>query len=416
MFMSWLAEIVPSPHARRPLNGEAFLRDLLPVFLLYYITAFLVLIRGTLKVRIALLPVTLWLAFRAATGLDVVAGCGDDRLVYLNHGFSISLTTVGMRVISWTFQQEPFIRHPLVHKPHPVPNGSAVNNTTSDIATRKSLALDALELCCNLRGCGWNWSKGLHIPQETRPTTRAGFAYSTALSFLVGVLFFDCLHLAVQSFEPDLFMLPIGGSIYDPSLSPIPRYLRSSAISLLSGLTFYSAIQLSYHLGTLIGILVLRQHPSQWPPLFQYPWQANSLSDFWAKYWHQLFRHCFISLGHKPMSFLAGRVAGVLGAFLVSSMLHDFGLWGMGKGTDFMPIYTFFMMMGVGIVLEYVWKDVTGYRVGGVLGKAWLAVWLVGWSNFLIDAYCRKGLIASVFFPDGYRPTQILQRLIRLVL
>ncbi|GAW10556.1 fruit-body specific protein a [Lentinula edodes] len=39
------------------------------------------------------------------------------------------------------------------------------------------------------------------------------------------------------------------------------------------------------------------QSPTQWPPIFDEPWRADSLSDFWAKRWHQLFRHFFIGLG-----------------------------------------------------------------------------------------------------------------------
>jgi hypothetical protein len=84
-----LADFVPSPTARRPLTGESFLKELLPPIVLYYATAFLVVTRGTLKIRIALLPITIWTAFRAGSGLDVVAGVVDQRFVHLNQALTV---------------------------------------------------------------------------------------------------------------------------------------------------------------------------------------------------------------------------------------------------------------------------------------------------------------------------------------
>lgn len=112
------------------------------------------------------------------------------------------------------------------------------------------------------------------------------------------------------------------------------------------------------------------------------------------------------------MRYIMGRTGAVMGAFFVSAMLHYLALWGMGKGTEFWTLGTFFMMMGVGVILEGMWKELTGYRVGGILGKVWAAIWLVSWGQLLIDAYCRKGVVASVFFPEEYRPSLILWRLI----
>jgi len=113
------------------------------------------------------------------------------------------------------------------------------------------------------------------------------------------------------------------------------------------------------------------------------------------------------------MSFVAGRAGGVFGAFFISGILHDFGLWGMGGGTEPSSMYTFFLMMGVGVVVENAWKYMTGYKVGGIFGRVWATAWLVGWSHLLIDVYCRKGVVASKFFPDGYRPSLVLLHFVR---
>ena len=303
------------------------------------------------------------------------------------------MTTLSMRVIIWTCQLQPYVRH-----------SPGVNNKATPNGPGRR-AWDALELCFNLRGYGWNWSDGLRFPKETRPTTsRLGFTITTLFYLIIELIIFDFLHISVQSMDPN-FELPTGGSIYDMSLPPIPRYIRSSIICLLAGQVFWISIEVYYLIGTLIGVVVLQQHPTQWPPLFENPLLSDSLSEYWSRRWHQLFRQCFVCLGFKPMSFIAGRAGGVLGAFLVSGLLHDFGLWGMGRGTEPSTMYTHFLMMGVGVVLENAWKYATGCRVGGMVGRVWTVVWLIGWSHLLLDLYCRKGLVASKFFADEYRPS-----------
>ena len=56
----------------------------------YYVTAILVTLPRTFLVRLAILPITLFYAFRASTQLDIAAGYGDDgRLAYLNQAFVV---------------------------------------------------------------------------------------------------------------------------------------------------------------------------------------------------------------------------------------------------------------------------------------------------------------------------------------
>ncbi len=55
--------------------------------------------------------------------------------------------------------------------------------------------------------------------------------------------------------------------------------------------------------------------------------------------------------------------------------------------------------MGVGAVLEYGFKQVTGRRVDGILGWVWTMVWSISWGTLLIDAWARRGMMASDFFP-----------------
>ena len=281
--------------------------------------------------------------------------------------------------------------------------------TGSADRTYKRTAIDAWDLCCNPRGCGWNWSSTLQIPPETRPThSTPVFAAATLVSLLLHLFWFDILHYCIQSFAPSTIGSPTGGSIFDPSLPLAHRYSRSTVITFISGMVIYCAIQTCYHLATLIGVLIFRQHLSLWPPFFNSPWLSTSLTQFWAQRWHQLFRDSFISIGGYPLSLVAGRVGGVLGCFLVSGLLHDFGLRGMGNGSDFRKICGFFLMNGAGILLEYVWRRLAGCRVRGFLGWIWTVAWVLGWGNLVVDAWVQKGLVGSRFLPVPFRPSTFI--------
>jgi hypothetical protein len=177
---------------------------------------------------------------------------------------------------------------------------------------------------------------------------------------------------------------------------------------LSAGFTIYAAIQAMYQFSALFSLIFFRHSPSQWPPLFDHPWFATSLSQFWSRRWHQLFKDIFVSFGGDTLALLMGRAGRVLGAFFVSGVLHTFGLWAMGRGGEFLKVTGFFMMMAIGILLEYSWKKLTGSRVDGFLGRVWTFIWLLGWGNILVDAWSTKGLIGSYFFPDGYRPSDFI--------
>jgi len=89
------------------------------------------------------------------------------------------------------------------------------------------------------------------------------------------------------------------------------------------------------------------------------------------------------------------------------------GLWGMGRGTDFLRVAGFFLMMGVGTVLEFAFKSVTGKRVGGFFGWMWSMLWILGWGNMLVDAWLVRGLAGSRFMPDKWRPAVNLLSAVR---
>ncbi|KAH9481575.1 hypothetical protein JR316_0006102 [Psilocybe cubensis] len=390
MALSSMSAWIPDPASRQPLTVHTFTQDILPPILFYYLTGLLVLIPRTYPIRLALLPITLYTTFKASTQIDLAKGYAEEpSLVYMNQGLLLAMITLGIRATIWTFQLEPYKR-----------------------AKSNGLILDSFDLFFSLRGIGWSWSTGLKVTKDSRNTAHPpSFILSSLLSLLFHYHLFDFLLFSVQSFG-DLSN-PLGASIFDPALPAPLRYLRSSFICFLAGLAVYHAIQLLYYTATLIGLVLLRQSPDQWPPLFDAPWFTTSLNLFWSLRWHQLFRHNFIAFGGYPGYILFGRLGGVAGAFLVSGLLHYWGLWGMGRGTDFYGAAGFFLMMGVGTVLEFAFKSVTGRKVRGFWGWMWSMLWVLGWGNILVEAWLVRGLAASKFQPQHTRPSLMVAELVK---
>ncbi|KAH9955328.1 hypothetical protein BGW80DRAFT_367455 [Lactifluus volemus] len=74
--------------------------------------------------------------------------------------------------------------------------------------------------------------------------------------------------------------------------------------------------------------------------------------------------------GARPGGALLGKPGACIGVFAVSAALHDLGLWGLGRGIEFRTTSTFFLLMGVGIVFEFAFKRLTGWRMGACLAVA----------------------------------------------
>lgn len=75
---------------RKQLTLETGFLYLIVPNLLNYLLAYLVLVPGTRPLRLAILPIALWTAYKGATALDVTIGHNEPGLGYLNHGVFVS--------------------------------------------------------------------------------------------------------------------------------------------------------------------------------------------------------------------------------------------------------------------------------------------------------------------------------------
>ena len=270
---------------------------------------------------------------------------------------------------------------------------------------------DALDLALTLRGHGWDWSRGLYIPRETRPTNRRGFAFHVFLSFVIHAFVSGVLHKAIRSFSP-MGIGAAGGSIFDETLPFHARYLRASIISGFASIGTYAFIQLCYDACTIIGVLVFGQEPGQWPPAFDAPWRATSISEFWGRRWHQFYRRMFLVQGGYPLSFL-GRVGFVVGAFLSSAVMHHVAMVILNDQLDLWRLHVGFGMMAPVVLAENAFKRLTGRKVGGVAGWIWAMVWLLLLGNLIIDGFARAGMFGRLNFIESVVPRRdVVERLV----
>lgn len=87
----------PSVDARLPITPSRFLSGVLPAFLVHYLTAVLVCRPNTRALRLTLLPISLPLAWIAATRYDMAAG--KDEYSHMNYGICVSCISL------WTLKQ-----------------------------------------------------------------------------------------------------------------------------------------------------------------------------------------------------------------------------------------------------------------------------------------------------------------------
>ncbi|KAH9168363.1 hypothetical protein EDB89DRAFT_1855643 [Lactarius sanguifluus] len=374
---------------------------LIPLSLTYYALGVLAILPNTFLFRLLLQPVFLWQAWGCITNINFSAWLAQslglqnsDSLALWNSSFMTGMCCMVLRSFEWTF----IIKEPIRKYELTMDQGSL--KVSKKPLSISSVLLDGLDLFFNLRGIGWSWS-----PQPSlRWTTAPPSIPSLFASFLFRVTMFDASQYLIQLVCPAVTSNPSGGSIFDPNLSLLPRIASVAFAGICGGVWTYLLLDTMYHMAALIGRVVCRQPASHWPPISHHPWLSTSLHEFWSYRWHQLFRHVFVTFGARPGGALLGQPGALIGAFVVSAVLHYFSMWGAGYGSEFSTVGGFFLLMGVGVAIEVAFKKVMGMRVGGFFGWLWTMLWVLVWGIFLIDAWARHGILATEFFPTRLRP------------
>ncbi|EGG10886.1 uncharacterized protein MELLADRAFT_70868 [Melampsora larici-populina 98AG31] len=146
------------------------------------------------------------------------------------------------------------------------------------------------------------------------------------------------------------------------------------------------------------------------------PHTATSLSWFWGKGWHQLFRRNFLMCGGLPASAMAKklgggskiqRICGLFGCFFVSGLLHEFIAHIMARKPhpfthvyfkEFPAAFAYFLVQPIGILLEpYIIPHIPG-KVGG----GWL--WVLVFTLLTATPFSKQYAYNFRFVDHGYKP------------
>ncbi|CAH7687921.1 expressed protein [Phakopsora pachyrhizi] len=110
--------------------------------------------------------------------------------------------------------------------------------------------------------------------------------------------------------------------------------------------------------------------PVNWPPIYDSPHLAESLTDFWGNRWHKLLRRTFLISGGKPLAFIYQKISGssksvqmaclLLGSFISSGITHEYILSMISQSNHSNPnrpsitsgSMIFFTAQAIGIIIE----------------------------------------------------------------
>ncbi|KAI0071667.1 hypothetical protein K474DRAFT_1668788 [Panus rudis PR-1116 ss-1] len=428
MLARFIRDLVPPPEDRQALDWST-LPATAGFFLPLQILACLSQRRGTKALRIFLLPFILTAIVRGTFHYGSPYSPEDFLFSWSRGlvGFNCIALALDFTFLKRTKLASSQTQHiPAAEPANAKPNdssctaGSKVSlrhvNTDEDVSLPERKApkkyghlltwyKDSVEVMLCTRGIGYDYGADIYIPPDTRDLRRGPFLRSAAYTCFTSVLTIDI----IQTF---LISLPrigsyYGGTIFLPELSPVPRYALSTLIHILVGKIIICALEGWYSLATFIAVGFLEHSPASWPPLFDQPWKADSLHDFWNKRWHQLLRRTFIVLGGIPGRAVAGRAGLVFGTFLASGLYHEYSMYLVNRGFDHRTTM-FFVMQAAGILAEEAFRRFTGRRVSGWPGRIWTMISIIGLGQLSTDAWLSRGLAGAHFLSESISPVRRL--------
>ena len=152
----------------------------------------------------------------------------------------------------------------------------------------------------------------------------------------------------------------------------------SSSHPLLAGWAGMIGVVLFLHFGTFHLIALAWQRVGiQAEPIMQRPLESDSLGELWGKRWNLGFRKLSHTLVFQPLHRRFGTLAGTLGAFLASGLVHELVISVPARAGYGLPT-AYFLTQGLGMLTE---RSEAGKRLGlerGMRGRLWTALIAVG--------------------------------------
>ncbi|KAK6506558.1 hypothetical protein TWF506_011463 [Arthrobotrys conoides] len=263
-----------------------------------------------------------------------------------------------------------------------------------------------------LRGIPWNWRVRNIPPQPSYASRWEYLLKNVAVVFVYGCVL-DVLWKMRVLFDFTKYHGSLEG--YGSSASRgVGEMVVNSVFAMVS---MYVTTVFNYQMMAVVVVGVGISRPEDWPPVLGPIREAYSLSRFWAKTWHQLFRNIFEKygrglvdiLGLEPRSSQAHNVTRLL-AFFISGLIHAIPLSGMPylrglpkdkntpyRGSDqmvFFGLHAILCFVEERFVVFYqnIRGDGPSRSFEQVLGYLWVATCLVFTTRYLFDEMELSGI------------------------
>lgn len=156
----------------------------------------------------------------------------------------------------------------------------------------------------------------------------------------------------------------------------------------LLGLAGIAALLLTIHL----GICELLPWSLRWagfavPLLFDRPWAASSLAEFWSRRWNLAFIEMNQRLFLRPVYRYFGKRGSRFALFALSGMLHELGL-SFPAGAGWGGPLGYFLLQGALVAAEERFR---------IANRVWVWLWLIAPSPLLFHEPFRRTLIVPFY-------------------
>ncbi|KAH9473383.1 hypothetical protein Pst134EA_000457 [Puccinia striiformis f. sp. tritici] len=135
----------------------------------------------------------------------------------------------------------------------------------------------------------------------------------------------------------------------------------------------------------------------------KFPLEASSITDFWSRHWQDRLKDLFVEAGAIPLTSLVIwacgkrkphpkllRLCGIIGAFTISAIVHEVGIWSAGPFDRRLRTSIFYLSQALGVCLENGFKSLSGHRVGGPIGRAWTFSWIICFGTPMIQVFMEN--------------------------
>jgi len=242
-------------------------------------------------------------------------------------------------------------------------------------------------------GCKWQtlWDALLE-GQRTRPAISA--AYLFAWPGMDADAFLDSRREVTAPGVQD-WLWAIGKTLLGAALFWGAARIAVQASPLVAGWLGMIGLIFLLHFGSFHLLALLWQSAGvDAQPIMQSPHRAESLSEFWGARWNLGFRRLTHDLVFAPLRKHVGMTGGMLGAFLVSGLIHDLVI-SLPAGAGYGLPTSYFLVQGLAVMTE---RSRIGKRLGlgrGLSGR----LFLVAISTFPVPMLFHRPFVENVILP-----------------